>query len=433
MAKIKKSYFSITFKLLCLTGFVYQIFQISLQYFQFKTTTKVALQLGTRFNNPSIIICTLLTDIIDRSNHEEYGIHEKNRYKLNENFGDMSKLTVKDVFDLTPKPEDVMVGCQFRENDYETNSYSHDDCYSIFRVGKYLEGAFICYHFRTIVDDSNFRCDLAPLSYYSFNELYTIVLHQQFLNCNAVKLISYIPGNFDNVHNYPPEISRRYYDWRLRYGHDRPETSSLTYMQISGDLHFITRLPKPYETQCVDRDEEAYPACRRNCNIQSFKKHNLFPPNEFTTEPLPLKTLNSKILANKTLLQDIKNRNEACMSNCTKNLCDDWFSVSSVRTQNHGLNKTLSIVSACSNRPSVSIDYLPKLTLMDLILYCSSSLGIWFGFSIISVNPFHGRNGKVIGNSRHDQRSRDVQEIMLQFNILKNELKQRMTHLENMF
>ena len=431
MAKMRKSLTSISFKLFCLTGFVYQISQIFLQYFAYKTTTKVALQRDSKSNNPSIIICTRFTDIIDRRNHEKYGIHAENRYNFSEIFSDMSKLTIKDVFDLTPKPENAMIGCQFRENDYDVNSYPRDQCYSIFRVTKYLEGAFICYQFRTIVEDSNFRCDLAPLSYHSINDLYVILLHQQFLNSNAVKLISHIPGNFINFH-LPPLISRRYFGWNLRYGDGRPDTSSMNYIQISGDLHSITRLQKPYETACVERVDEAYPACRRNCNIESFKRHNLFPPNEFTTEPLPLKTLNHETLANKTLLQDIENKNKECTSKCTQDLCHDWYSVTSVASDAFKFNETLSIVSACSIRPTVAIQYLPKLTLMDLILYCSSSLGIWFGFSVISVNPFHGKNGKVICNLRHDKLSRDVSDTILQLNILKSEMRQRLTRLENL-
>ena len=431
MAKMNKSFFSISFKLFCLTGFVYQIFQISLKYFEFRTTTKVALQLDTRLNNPSIIICTRFTDIIDRSNHLKYKINAKSRYNLDENFDDMSKLTIKEVFDLTPKPEDAMIGCQFRENDYSVDSHPRDHCYSIFRVTKYLEGTFICYQFRTIVADSNFRCDLAPLSYRSFNDLYAIVLHPRFVNSNAIKLISYIPENSNSSHNDPPLISRRYFDWRLRYGRHGPNSSSMNYLQVSGDLHFITRLQKPYETQCVERIDEAHPSCRRKCNIESFRKHNLFPPNEFTTEPLLLKTLNSETLTNKSLLEDVKNQNEKCTTECTRNLCDDSYSVSSVVSNFLKLNETLSIVSACSSRPSVSIEYLPRVSLMDLILYCSSSLGIWFGFSVISINPFQGKIAKT-NHLKHEQLSRDVHETLLQLKVLKNELMQKMTRLEDM-
>ena len=49
----------------------------------------------------------------------------KSNFNYTEVLSDASKLTIKDIFDLTPAPEDVIIGCQTRKNAYNVNSYSH--------------------------------------------------------------------------------------------------------------------------------------------------------------------------------------------------------------------------------------------------------------------------------------------------------------------
>ena len=94
MTKINLSFFSVPFKLLCFTGFLYQIYELSTIYFAFKTSTKITLQLDNKFVNPSIIFCVKYTEIIDRTSYKKYGIHHKYNYNTTEMFDDMSKMTI---------------------------------------------------------------------------------------------------------------------------------------------------------------------------------------------------------------------------------------------------------------------------------------------------------------------------------------------------
>ena len=405
MADIKFSVLSTVFKLVCLLGFFYQITQISLQYFAFKTSTKITFERDNKFIDPSIIFCTRYTDIIDRTNYQKYGIQPRRTYNFNETYFDMKKLTMKDIFDLTPDPNEVIMGCEYRENDYGVKTLTRSQCYSKFHVVKYYEGTFICYLFRTKIEDSKFRYEETALSYDSFNELYMLNLHPRFLSSNAIKVISFIPGGGNaSVFNIP-FISRRYYVFQLRYGHDPPETSKMNYLQVSGDIYSIKRLKKPHDTNCVENSEEAESPCRRRCNIASFKKHGLYPPNEFITEPRNIKPFNIFTLENATILRDVKTSNDNCMRKCSKNACKTWYSVSNLQTLPLLYNNTLSVVSLCSNRPNVVIIHFPRISFMDLILYSSSSLGLWFGFSVLSMNPFKSNRYRRLCKQKRTTRS----------------------------
>ena len=434
MVQIKLPFFSIIFRLLCFLGFVYQVIQISQEFFAYRTTTTVILRLGDKNIDPSIIFCTRCTDILDRKNYEEYGIYAKSNFNYTEVLSDVSKLTIKDIFDLTPAAEDVVIGCQIRKNAYDVNSYSQDECYSLFRVTKYVEGMFVCYQFSTTMGDSKFHCDEASRSYFSVNELYGISLKQLFFFSNTIKVISFIPKGFNNSILNMPFTSRRFYVLKLRYNEKHFSASTLNYMYISGDLYIITRLEKPYDTKCIKNEENADFNCRRRCNINAFKAYNIFPPNEFTVNPLPIKTLNPVTLKNETLIEDVKLRNDRCVAECTENLCHDWYTVSNLETLPLRRSNTLSIVSRCSTRPTVVIQHLPRITFMEFILYISSSLGIWFGVSIISVNPFGGNSCTKIAKRRKIGNTTvyHLREMTARIEIQESEIRHLKTTLNNM-
>ena len=371
-------------------GFVYQVSEISIDYFAYKTSTKVALHLENKFINPAIIFCSKYTDIIDRTNYEKYGIHSKARYITSEQLTDMSKLTIRDIFELTPDTNKTMIGCQFRTNEYNMDSYNRDVCYSMFNVTKYQEGAFICYQFQTRIPDNQFNCEQAALSFHSLNELYSIQLHPRFLLSNRIKGISFIPDVANSSFFNMPIISRRFYSTLVRFGSSSPDTSFVNYITLSGDVYSISRLNKPYDTACVRNNEETEYACRRKCNIASFKSHDIFPPNELTTEPLPLKHSKTVVTSlNTILLRDIERRSSKCIRACSEHaLCEDWYTVTLANSSPVRYFNTLSISSSCSNRPAVIVQHLPKVMFIDFIMYVSSSFGIWFGISILSINPF---------------------------------------------
>ena len=439
MAEIKLSFFNAAFKLFCLTGFLYQIIQISIVYFAFKTSTKIVFQLDNNFINPSITFCVRYPAILDRSKHDKYGIHPRYRFNSKEMFKDMSKLTIKDVFDLTPDASEVILSCQYRENYYQLflTPYNRTDCYSLFHVTKYQEGGFICYQLRTKTPDNKFHCSQAALSHNADKEFYYILLHQRFLASNAMKFISFIPTANNVSVLSMPEISRSYYVFKLRYASDPPETSKENTFRVYGDVYTVTSLPKPYDTDCTEETEEHFPLCHRKCNIAAFKRHGYFPSNEYTITPLQMKHLNPEALLNKTLVRDIKSESEACLKKCSRKGCNYWYSVTSVETFSHLNDDTISLGSTCSNRPSLRIQFLPRITVMEFVMYVSSALGIWFGTSILSINPFNSRRkcaskrkareGNFVHSIAEEMRDRKMQGLQM----IVQDLSKRMKQMEH--
>ena len=430
MATIKSSFPNLVFKLLCLIGCVYQITKISLEYFSFKTTTKTTFQIDSNVDDPSVVYCTRYTDILDRTDYEKYGIYRWSRFNFTEILSDNTKLTISDIFHLTPDPNDTIIACETRHDEYKTEKHVPKDCYSLFRVTKYLEGPFICYQFQTKDVNSNLKCDQAALAYVGLAVLYQITIHSRFLLSNSLKLISFIPAHLENPILKLPSISRRFFSHALRYGPDEPKKSKYNYFFISGDLYSITRLEKPYDTKCMENKEYSEFACRRRCNIAAFKRHGYFPTTEYTLSPLPIKHMNTIAMLNKTLLQDTKTRTDICRKTCNQKSCSETFSVTDVTSYDTFVNGLVSIVSSCSKRPVVIIEYLPRITLMEFAMYISSSFGIWFGISILSINPFNsrrkcGKKRKAKQTNIHHFMGEELRDQMQSLQLVVEDLKKR--------
>ena len=170
----------LVFSLLCLTGFLYQVIQISINYFSFPTSTKIILELEAIHNKPSVVYYALFLDILDRTHHEKYGIRSEQvmlKERLNGTLEEdstereLSILTVQGIFDLTPKIDKVMQGCSLRRNSYKLTIYDLKTCNKIFHINKYIQGKYICYQF---LRNNSFDCSLASLSHTSSNNLYEV-------------------------------------------------------------------------------------------------------------------------------------------------------------------------------------------------------------------------------------------------------------------
>ena len=380
----------ILFVVVCSAGFLYQAAEVSLEYFKYSTTTKVFLHMDNDFSNPSVVFCVRYTDILDRRDYKKYGINPSLSYDYKDWASDMSKLTIKDIFHLTPKADDVILGCQYRQHDYDLTSYNETQCRSLFRVVKYHEGRSICYVFNTQNSDDKFKCHRIARSFYSEGEMYSVTLKQHFLKSGWLQLISFIPGQVTDLFSHLPFASRRYFAPVVRLTGNK--TSTLTnYYYLSGDVYSIQRLPYPYDTRCTRNYNESLYACRESCNIHAFKVHDLFPPNEISTNPIPKKHLSFIHIANQSFIKSERNENSCCSLKCTKHECNEWFSVTSAVGLEYTRLGSLTLGSCCSNRPYVAIHFVASISVWDYIIYISSSIGIWFGVSVFSLNPFKNR------------------------------------------
>src|SRR6185437_650912 len=92
---------SVVYLLACFTGLLFQIYQVCLVYFSYRTHTQVKYSLNTETQMPEVALCFRYVDILDRRNYKMYDINERPPKTLEEVVSDQSKLTSRQIFNLT--------------------------------------------------------------------------------------------------------------------------------------------------------------------------------------------------------------------------------------------------------------------------------------------------------------------------------------------
>ena len=383
----------LVFSLLCLTGFLYQVIEISVLYFSFPTSTKVILELEGIHSKPSVVFCAQFIDILDRTYYEKYGIRSEQELLRDRSGHDsiereLSVLTVQDIFDLTPKVNKVMQGCRLRRNSYQLTPYDLEFCRKIFHINKYIQGKYLCYQF---LQNNSFDCELASQSHSSSNDLYEVSFERFFTKSVYLKLfaMSPTPGVLDKENL--PYSSRRFYSFIGRIDSNGTNTTAMNAFFIKGDAVKVTRLEAPYDSFCTKNRSHSYKFCFISCRQLVYRTFGLVAHDEMVQEVFDdkLKVISPFDFLNQTLLDSLQEKMRRCLLNCRPGAqCLEIYSLTTLEPDSWMINSSISITASCPRQASTIINYIPNLLLLDFIVYISSSIGIWFGISFIHMNPF---------------------------------------------
>ena len=109
--------------------------------------------------------------------------------------------------------------------------------------------------------------------------------------------------------------------------------------------------------------------------------------------------------------------------------------MTTIKSFSHKNNHAIAWGSSCSQLGSaVIVPFLPKITFTEFLMYVSSPLGIWFGTSILSINPFNSRRkcaskrkareGNFVHSIAEEMRDRKMQGLQMIVQDLSKRMKQ---------
>jgi hypothetical protein len=168
----------------------------------------------------------------------------------------MEALTMEQIFELTPHEKDILVGCQWRENDHDLTTYGETKCRGLFNVTKYVDGRFVCYQFAPNDYRMERNCYKLSKSFYSESEIYVVILNRTVSDrAHFVRIIDFIPFQDDDdddpVINLP-HISRRFSYLGFRFNNYDAKISDNNYFVVMNDAYSIERMKSPYDKGCTD-------------------------------------------------------------------------------------------------------------------------------------------------------------------------------------
>ena len=366
--------------MVCFAGFLFQLTLISQTYFKYQTITRLEVNIGDEDSYVQIYICPRYSDLLDRSEYRKYGIHSFAPLELSDVLDDISNLTIKSIFRLTPPVGKVISKCLVRSGTFHfPDLYDKDSCKELIAISKSITGEHVCYSIMVKGKESYSPSAIAAsLSFALY--VYEVELSPDLSKTMTMILIMRVVSNAIRRTLYP--YNSRIFAGRINNLNTLKHSRLLLYPETTK----ITRMPPPYDTDCRLNQHSLW--CYDLCLSRGLKIVNRVAWSSFIDEEVDTIMLSTRDMNNKTL-ESIANVTFAkCNEMCrTKSDCQEDFTKTRV-TEIHDSNHNLTLISAMVPAGgTLSIISVELLTLIDYLVQVGSSFGIWFGLSIFSTNP----------------------------------------------
>ena len=368
------------FILICASGCLVQVHQVSDVYFKYRTSTKTQYVVKEVENYQTLVYCPRFTDILNRTRYKEYGILPQPPQRLKYVYREIGNLTIKDIMELTPKASETMNGCLVRNSNSsgKLRDLNSTECYGLFSVRKSINGERVCYSFVPLTRVNYSVGDAASALTHE-----TIAYELHLSSCIGRAYVGVLVSHFIDLNidlDPTPLISRMYGAKK-----DNINTFKESLFFVYGESYQIFRLPLPYERGCISGHSQQ--GCYENCLSKKLRTINRASFSEFHTQPLDIKLLTWNDFKNKTMVKMTKRIYQECHVNCkTKLDCYMDFAVSYAK-ENTSPTKSFMFLSMIPKAPYISAHSIPLLNFVDYLCHVGSSLGIWFGLSIFSLDP----------------------------------------------
>lgn len=347
----------------CFIAFTYQLSSLGIEYFKYNTISKIEVSFQDEQQYPTLTFCMYQTDINNTILNKRNPPHDYNN------------LTVKQLFQLTPKEEDVISNCSLRDDfHYGLVPQSQNSCLSFFVVSKAVRGTFVCYSF-TPRQLQTYSWTRAATSFRQKGQVYDISLSLNIKPHHIILVTSFIASSVNSV----PTLSRNFAQKII------PSLDNT--ILISLYQYILNALPNPYNTHCIQGHDQDL--CNSACLGKQLLTIDRLPYSSFiTNSSLKKKIVNLQDIENATLSDFVRNSNDKCRSKCSRVPCFQAISFTDSAMSHYPESATsLRIVSMVPNKPVFSVSSIPATPPLDFLVYLCNCFGIWFGLSIITLNP----------------------------------------------
>lgn len=410
---IKPIYSSILITVICCIGLLYQVTEVTKSYLSYRIRRIISRDFPTFLDPPAISLCFDLSVVIPIEVFKS--ITSKHRETASSeywgNFYDFLKVTpIKELFKLSPKVNETLknsFGCAIRfPTEYSMFFMDNKDCYGHFVIEKYIQRQLMCYKFTPIVDGidigeyqmnhpknrSKNGQRMMGKSWaleYLMAPVKTGVLYTLYMNFSSFNRVSYVVAFVHGPDTDHFEDSFITNQNSMTLSKDRGTAMKTNYQRLT-----YHHLEAPYPSKCykMSNGKSLTHEFADLLNIQTIKQFNstcpvtqLFENNSSYTN---YNLISDRDYGNKTFLNtfnDLIERNEKYYKGLS---CDLRYYVTSVTTQSIGVSKRshnrFIIYITWPQLHNIEMNDDPLQSMLDLLIYVASSLGFWFGFSVLS-------------------------------------------------
>lgn len=377
---------SLLVRLICVLGFVWQVSNVSSSFFQYKTTSKVLLNSREAETLPQLQLCFTYSDILD---WDRVNRQSGTKYSRTDNEAEIrviqSNLTIAQILDNVPAGNESIASCRFRDpRDGLLMLYREaGDCLLLFQVRRYYVQSFVCYTYNFTADVSGFSAKQVANSLVQPSLLYGVALTDAFDGADLVGVTLFF-GQYPTVSRQYSINVNRLIDFKSR------EPRNNVYV-FGYSLNRVTLMPAPFDTRCnAATTDESANQCQEECMKPLEEQLGKITYTTFTHHPINEKHVSYADLVNETRGHLIKSYVDTCFNRCTYYPCHYNYTITlyDIAQRLQPPSRQFRPVARTPKAPGLDVQFEARLSLMEFVIFVCSCVGIWFGLSVLSIDPF---------------------------------------------
>lgn len=372
-----KSITSMLFRLLALTGLVYNLWCISEIFFKFQITTEISIQIPRTYEPLDVHYCVRYTDLIS-SNIKVHIL--KNWNQLNETNQIRTlqhAISLKEIFRYSPNETSIFDHVEFREKgSYELILCNSNECNDFFNVTRFVFMEYLCYQI-------SLRSEKISQSF----DLINLAVSPAF---SGLSVRMTLKDSFNSVHFYKIALSKP---------GDYPYTELAVAPQRFGDHNLMVGykslksklLPSPYSSDCLDYKTIGFNS-RDDCYSKCVFEKTLTRTNKQPFAVILDNNVHDERIVSYIDIQDknfsnaIQLIHEQCSAQCHKRDCYKE-SLTSIVMPLSASSKTFVIATVVPSDPEIDVKTNAKMSAIEFIIFVLSTISTWTSLSIMSLNP----------------------------------------------
>lgn len=370
------STWNVVYTAACIVGFSSQIIAIAMTYFEYGTVTRMRVNAPEMIIFPDLHVCFLyLQDAMNWNLVEaKYGKMFKHDTYI-QSLQWMDILTIADIMEFTTSL--YVDECTYRDRTgHDLLSDNHGRC-NLFHIDKYVFQQYICYHMAA-KEQVNIPFRFIHASLIGERWIYEFRFSRKLGECKKIRL-TLTNGGY-------PYISRNYSPSFYKRADDRISMFAACQNYTHYHLGF------PFDKFPCENKRPDFFHCLKNClTNSSVATFGRYPYTEFLNSSEDIKFVSRGMLQNESIRDTISNIYFRCYDLCPMFPCTYSYCLtvgrSGLADEVRGRKEGSSIDIESPLNPDTSFRYIPSVPFLDLIVYSLSTIGIWFGISILSCNP----------------------------------------------
>ena len=376
-----KELFTVLFIVICFSGFLFQLQQVSQSYFRYQTISRLKVNVKDSETYSQIYFCARYAEVLDRSNYKEYkGLRSVPPIELVDLIDEMSNLTIRHIFKLTPSINEVISRCVIRTNIFEIPEvHLNESCNRLINVSKSVNGEHICYAFQ-INGQQEYSMSAVAASMNYISHVYEIQLSDKLSSVMAVNFIMRTVNVVSPGAIYP--LHSKIFAARL----ENIKTMKNSKIFLYPETTKIHRLPPPFDTHCSNGVQSQW--CYEQCLVTNFQKIGRVPWSSFIDEQVDLVMLTIRDFKNKTISNFTEASFRKCFRMCRRKTdCESEFTKTTAVEAFGATHNLTRIAAMVPSEGAVDITSVQLMPFIDFVVQVGSCFGTWFGLSVFSISP----------------------------------------------